>query len=146
MDVSRCYDAITPEAVGAALEASGSSYSDGGEIVRLLRLFRNAGVPGIPVGPDPSAVLANAVLAAVDETLRGGGFRFVRWVDDLVISAPSSRDLGAGELAVEAALARIGLSSNARKHHRFEDPEAAGAFVLRGRGRAGSGLEILPRP
>ncbi|MEA2557236.1 MAG: hypothetical protein QOG88_774 [Actinomycetota bacterium] len=138
MDVVRCYDLIAPEVVGAALEASGASHADGEEIVRLLRLLRDAGVEGIPVGPDPSAVLANAVLAAVDETLRRDGFRFVRWVDDLVISGPGSRDLGAGELAVESALARIGLTSNAAKHHRFEDPEMAGAFVLREGG--GSGL------
>jgi hypothetical protein len=146
MDVSRFYDEITPEMVGAALEASGSSNTDHGDIVRLLRLFRNAGVPGVPVGPDPSAVLANAVLTVVDETLRGGGFHFIRWVDDLLISAPGSRDLSAGESAVEAALARIGLTSNAAKHHRFEDPEMAGAFVLGRGGRAGSGLEILGGP
>jgi hypothetical protein len=138
MDVVRCYDLIAPEVVGAALEASGASHADGEEIVRLLRLLRDAGVEGIPVGPDPSAVLANAVLAAVDETLRRDGFRFVRWVDDLVISGPGSRHLGAGELAVESALARIGLTSNAAKHHRFQDPEIAGAFVLREGG--GSGL------
>lgn len=146
MDVSQCYESITPEAAGRALGNLRVSHAATREIVGLLGVFRQAGVRGIPVGPEPSAVLANAVLAAVDERLRDQGVAFVRWVDDLVLSASCVSELGAGERAVEAALAEMGLASNPAKHHRFADPEAARAFVLRRGVGAGSTLEILAGP
>jgi len=146
MDVSQCYDSITPEAVGAALLRFGVAHAASGEVVRVLGVFREAGVHGIPIGPDPSAVLANAVLAGVDEQLRRRGLNFVRWVDDIVLSARGQGALGAGELAVEAALADIGLASNPAKHHRFLDLGTARAFVLRRSVEAGSTLEILTEP
>ena len=67
MDVTTCYDTITPEVVEDALGGFDVSSSARREIVDVLRIFRDAGVPGIPVGPDPSAILANAVLASVDD-------------------------------------------------------------------------------
>jgi len=146
MDVSQCYESITPEAAGRALARLGVSHAAAWEIVRLLDIFREAGVRGIPVGPEPSAVLANAALAAVDERLRGQGVPFVRWVDDLLLSSSRPATLGAAERAVEESLAELGLVSNPTKHHRFADPEAARAFVLRRGPEAGSTLDILAGP
>lgn len=146
MDVSQCYESITPEAAARALGELHVSDAAVREVVGLLGAFRRAGVPGIPVGPEPSAILANAVLAGVDEGLRGQGVAFVRWVDDLVLSPSHPAALGAGERAVETALAELGLVSNPAKHHRFADVEEARASVL-GRGAgAGSTIEILVAP
>ena len=146
MDVSRCYESITPETVGKTLGALRVSHAAVVEIVGLLGVFRQAGVTGLPVGPEPSAILANVVLAAVDEELRAKEVAFVRWVDDLVLSAPGAASLAAGERAVEMALAEMGLVSNPEKHRRFVDPGAARAFIL-GRGTGASGaLEIIPAP
>jgi RNA-directed DNA polymerase len=131
MDVSRCYDSIGPDAVATALRRFGIPY-DGIEDVRmLLRSFMDAGVPGIPVGPGPSAVLANAVLSAVDDALRFRGVAFTRWVDDLVLAIPTGARTGRIESAVEHALGDIGLRSNSAKHRRFDDRDAANMFILR---------------
>lgn len=146
MDVSTCYESITPQVAGRALGHLGAPHDATREIVRLLEVFRDAGVRGIPVGPAPSAILANAALAGVDERLRGRGVPFVRWVDDLVLSASCTAALGVGERAVEDSLAEMGLASNPTKHHRFADPETARAFVLRRGAGAGSTLEILAEP
>ncbi|MEP7059286.1 MAG: RNA-directed DNA polymerase [Actinomycetota bacterium] len=140
LDVLACYDSIHPEVVGRALEHLGIADVAGREIVSVLAAFRGAGVPGIPVGPAPSAVLANAVLANVDMHLRRNRVRFVRWVDDILISG-DTHSLDAGERALEVALGELGLRSNASKRRRFPDREAANAFLFgTGAGHAASGL------
>src|SRR5205807_804496 len=86
-DVRRCYPSITPGTVAGALEELGACGEDVRAVVALLDRFQEEGVSGLPVGPDPSAVLANAVLASVDRTLERLGCRHVRWVDDVWASA-----------------------------------------------------------
>lgn len=129
MDVEDFYASVTPEAVGAALSASGVPPAAGRDVVALLRVFADAGVTGVPIGPDPSAILANAVLASLDEELRSGQIRFVRWVDDLLIRDERSR-AGTGELAVEAALRTVGLRANHAKHRRGLGREEARLLIL----------------
>ena len=51
----------------------------------LLRRIARAGTPGLPIGPEPSAVLANAVLATADAAATHAGVRLLRWVDDVVL-------------------------------------------------------------
>ncbi len=52
---------------------------------------------GLPQGPGPSAVLANAYLASLDEyieeELAGKNFRYLRYVDDLVLMGRSKEDV-----------------------------------------------------
>ena len=143
MDVLQCYDSITPEAVGVALVRLGVPDHAGRQIVHVLHAFREAGVPGIPVGPEPSAIIANAVLAAVDETLRRRGLGFVRWVDDVVLAGRDAHAVELGVRAIEATLAELGLESNPSKHHWFVDPEMAGAQILGPGAQAPSSIGIL---
>ena len=70
------------------------------------------GVEGLPVGPHASAVLANAVLAQVDRTLRDAGVEHLRWVDDVVLSGV---DVAAALSVFRTALASIGLRANETK-------------------------------
>ena len=78
-DVRDCYGSITPETVEAVLGPEAARAAD------FLRWLRDLGVRGLPVGPEPSAVLANAILARLDTALRTSQVRHVRWVDDLVL-------------------------------------------------------------
>lgn len=78
-DVRDCYGSISPETVEALL-GPGAAHA-----VAFLRRLQDGGVRGLPIGPDPSVVLANAVLAKMDRAIRDTGARHLRWVDDVVL-------------------------------------------------------------
>jgi hypothetical protein len=122
-DVHRCYSSISPAMVGRALRRAGLGTAR--EIEGLLRALERVGVRGLPVGPDASAVLANAVLAQVDRTLAGEGIEYLRWVDDIVVTAA---DPWAALSAIRRAVERIGLRLNEGKTRIVLDPAS-----LRGR-------------
>lgn len=131
-DVRGCYAAITPERVEDALVRLGC----GGEIARgvaaTVRAFERSGVVGLPVGPEPSAVLANAVLAHVDAALDGGGFRHLRWVDDLLVPASGTSSAATALRILESALGEIGLMVAAEKTRVVElsaEPDQSGTLL-----------------
>ena len=73
----------------------------------MLEGWGSSGYEGLPIGPPGSAVLAEAVLAEVDDALRP--LPFLRWADDYLISVPSERAAGEALERLDAALARVGL-------------------------------------
>ena len=109
-DVRRCYASMSPSIVGDALRRVGIPTAC--EIEGFLAGLERIGVEGLPVGPDASAVLANAVLAQVDRTLREAGVDHLRWVDDVVLSGGDAR---AALSVFRGALAAIGLRPNEAK-------------------------------
>jgi hypothetical protein len=97
-DVHECYASIRAVAVERALADLGVAHDDVARVCGLLRSFEERGVTGLPIGPAPSAVLANAVLAPVDRAMRAAASGPVfRWVDDVV--AFTSGRLGAERVA-----------------------------------------------
>lgn len=128
-DVAACYASIGPEVVGSALRALGAT-PEGVERVReMLRAFATAGVPGLPIGPEPSAVLANAVLAVGDRRLAEGGFRHLRWVDDFLVFVDEPADASRALAALEGALSSVGLELSERKTRVVVDPAGAHAVA-----------------
>ena len=108
-DVRACYGSIRGEVVAEALLRAGCHPPTVRSLGLLVELWESTGMPGLPVGPVPSAVLANAVLASVDREVAAEGCSHVRWVDDFVISAPD-RSLGEGVLErLRVSLAAMGL-------------------------------------
>jgi hypothetical protein len=106
----------------------------------LERLARD-GFAGLPVGPEPSGALANAVLVAADRAvLQVGGRPPLRWVDDVLAAAPDERGAGRIVEALSEALGRLGLSLNAAKTRVFEPVPGSVAGV------GGSGSGIPPGP
>lgn len=108
-DVAVFYASVGERALTRALG------DDAEGVLRLLRAFWDDGVTGLPVGPEASAILANAVLAPVDEALRRAGVAPRRWVDDWVVPVPSRRAGGRTLLTLERALGDIGLQLNLAK-------------------------------
>ena len=109
-DVADCYGSITPPVVGRALRSMGVDPSLTGRIERMLRSFEERGVRGLPVGPAPSAVLANAVLASVDDAVaRAAGSPVLRWVDDVVVVGACPARARAAEETYERSLRALGL-------------------------------------
>lgn len=114
-DVRDFYGSVSPPVLARALEGIGCGPRDVRRAVDVVRRMSGQGVRGLPIGPEPSAVLANAVLLAVDRELASAGFRHVRWVDDLVVFAPDARSAGAALVVLTPALARLGLRSAPEK-------------------------------
>jgi hypothetical protein len=140
-DVRDCYGSISPGAVGEALVSLGAYPSVVGRIRRMLERLARDGAAGLPVGPEPSGALANAVLVAADRAvLRVGGRPPLRWVDDVLAAAPDERGAGRIVEALSEALGRLGLSLNAAKTRVFEPVPGSVAGV------GGSGSGIPPGP
>jgi hypothetical protein len=120
-DVRACYSSIAPSVAERRLRSLGVGAPQASAVARFLEwLGDRADVAGLPIGPAPSAVLANAVLAEVDERLDVAGRRFVRWVDDVVVGVSSPDDASAVLELIDEALQRVGLDRNDAKT-RFAD-------------------------
>ncbi len=125
LDVADCYASIRPGTVAAALASVGA---EGEAVRRFLDELAEHGVAGLPVGPEPSAVLANAVLHRLDVVIASQGIPHVRWVDDVVAVAESQRDAGRVLDVARRSLEELGLRPNAEKtlvedrRRRSQDP------------------------
>jgi hypothetical protein len=112
-DVRSCYASIAPAVVERRLRLLGCA-EDASSVRAVLERLRELGVRGLPVGPRASAVLANAVLARVDEEIAAAGALHLRWVDDLAVF-PGGRDPERVLDRVAVALHDLGLSLAAEK-------------------------------
>jgi hypothetical protein len=123
-DVRACYRSIRPDVVGRALRAAGCDAFRSASVVAFLRRLEAIGVVGLPIGPEPSPVLANAVLAAVDRSLAAAGVRHLRWVDDVVAAAAHPDDAERVLAVIERALRPLALQLNRSKTRVVVDPSA----------------------
>ena len=108
-DVRECYASIGPKVVQERLALLGAPPEIASEVGSWLRVFGDSGVVGLPVGPEPSAVLADAVLFAGDTALRASGIPHLRWVDDVVIASPDRRSAAGALDRLRRAWAAVGL-------------------------------------
>lgn len=114
-DVRACYPSIAPSAVHLSLDRLGCDRADIARVLDGLRRFEDLGVPGLPIGPEPSAVLANAVLSQLDGALQAAGHRHVRWVDDTVVFLRREHEAGGVLELMKQALSAVGLELAAEK-------------------------------
>ncbi len=143
-DVRRCYASIGDAVVGDALERSGCGSGDVRAVLAFLDDVHRVGVSGLPVGPEPSAVLANAVLARADDAIRAFGARHLRWVDDFWIFAPDRDAASAAVSGLRNALGSAGLSLSPAKTRLIDRPGEIAEVVATGRVSAGTGRYHRP--
>jgi hypothetical protein len=138
-DVRDCYGSMGERALHAI--------RIGPELDGFLRALADAGVRGVPVGPDPSAILANAILAIADREAAAAGCRAIRWVDDVLLVAAGR---GSAQRAFDAwrrALAELGLEAHEGKTRRFVAGRGCGAFLAgSGSGPGSGGRDIIAAP
>lgn len=115
-DVRDCYGSVSPDAVSSVLGPAADP------LVAFLRRLGDAGVRGLPVGPDPSAVVANASLEPLDDAVRSSGAGHFRWVDDLVLWG-TRREAIRGLDALHRAAAGLGLELHPGKTRLLEGPD-----------------------
>jgi hypothetical protein len=123
-DARACYASISPIVLARRLIALGTPETCVDEIASWLHAFEELGIEGLPVGPAVSAVLADAVLSAGDEAIRGAGAAHARWVDDVAIFAPDARTRTDALLALRRSWASFGLELHDGKTLLFDDPVA----------------------
>jgi hypothetical protein len=114
-DVRSCFASITSEVVGERLLRLGCHPAEVGSVLSILERFGEHGVAGLPVGPQASAVLANAVLGAADEAVVASGAHHLRWVDDFLIFPRRERDAAEVLERLAAALDELGLELASEK-------------------------------
>ncbi|MGZ8565572.1 MAG: RNA-directed DNA polymerase, partial [Actinomycetota bacterium] len=102
-------------------------------ITEVLESLEREGLRGLPVGPEASAILANAVLAGADLAARHAGAGVVRWVDDVALVGPDRRTVLRSFDAWAKHLATLGLRPHDGKTSLILPGEAAS-----GRGAIGS--------
>jgi reverse transcriptase-like protein len=122
-DVRDCYGSISPETIAALLGPQAA------HAVGFLRRIHERGVRGLPIGPDPSAVLANAVLSELDLAIRSTGARHLRWVDDVVVWG-STADVRHALRALDVVAAPMGLALHQEKTRVLADRDEARAVSL----------------
>ncbi|HVF08342.1 MAG TPA: RNA-directed DNA polymerase [Actinomycetota bacterium] len=124
-DVRDCYGSIGPASVSSALHRVGARRERIEDLAEMLRSFEARGVRGLPVGPDPSAVLANAVLAPVDSAVREVvGFEAIRWVDDIVVFTRDVAEARRTAAAFHRAVRALGLEAHDSKCRVIDEPDA----------------------
>jgi hypothetical protein len=122
-DVHDCYGSISPETIAALLGPEAAHAVD------FLRRVHERGVRGLPIGPDPSALLANAVLSEMDRAIRSTGARHLRWVDDVFLWG-SCADVRHALSALDDVAARLGLALHREKTRFLADRHEARAVAL----------------
>jgi len=138
-DVRDCYPSVGERALEAV------ACSD--ELRTFLRGMADAGVRGIPVGPEPSAILANGVLAYADRAAGAAGCRPIRWVDDVVMVAAGRRPVIRAFDAWRRALGELGLEAHDGKTRMFADAgEALVTIGSLGTSGVTSAHGIIPEP
>jgi Reverse transcriptase (RNA-dependent DNA polymerase) len=112
-DAADCYGSVDIRILERRLRTLGARAAELRPLLAILERFHEHGLRGLPVGPAASAILANALLGHVDESLarRGGGarVRHLRWVDDIIVFAPDDRSARDALARFEDALGEVGL-------------------------------------
>ncbi|MEX2275441.1 MAG: RNA-directed DNA polymerase [Actinomycetota bacterium] len=111
-DIRDCYRSIAPSILEDCLR---DLALDPRPLLRVLASTERLGLRGLPVGPYPSALLAEAVLGRIDRAMRAPGIRHVRWVDDVVITGRSPRDVRSALRRFEEAAGDLGLDISRSK-------------------------------
>jgi hypothetical protein len=125
-DVAEFFPSVSPDAAARALLAASASPEDATRVAVMLEGWAELGYRGLPIGPAASAVIANAVLLAVDGVI---GAPFVRWVDDYLVAVGSDR--GATEVLerMDEAMERSGLRRSLPKTRLSRGPGWLGSAL-----------------
>jgi hypothetical protein len=111
VDIADFYNQIYSHRVRGAIEAAAPALANlAHDVERVVHTVNAGASKGIPVGGDPSAILAEGVLIDVDQLIRRYGLEHTRYVDDIrIYSADEERLHGMLE----------SLSEYLYEHHRL---------------------------
>lgn len=145
-DVRDCYASIQGPALAHALRRSGAREESVQVLLDLLAHLADEGIQGLPVGPEPSAVLANVVLACGDRALRRSGAPHLRWVDDFVVFTTGRLHSTRALDSLRRSLGEWGLELNEPKTAILEPGEARAKLLGGELHASGPGRAMMPAP
>jgi hypothetical protein len=114
-DIEAFYERIAPERLRAGLEACGVDPAVAERVADLLEFWQGRGGVGLPIGPNASRILAEAVLQPIDRRLAAAGIPFLRYADDYRVFAPNVETAQAHLSVLAQAVERAGFTLNERK-------------------------------
>ncbi len=135
-DVADFYPTVYTHAVEWALHGKAASKARlgqknhqktfGAELDAAVRSGQDGQTKGLPIGPDTSLVIAEAIMCAVDEELqqefRDIGRYATRWFDDLMVFTSSQSEAEEIVLRWQSILLKYDLMVSTRKTSIFEGP------------------------
>ncbi|MHB1582791.1 MAG: RNA-directed DNA polymerase [Acidimicrobiales bacterium] len=124
LDVKSYYPSIDLETLARVLITDlGCSPGDVEMITELLRDWQDVwGVKGVPIGPEASGLLGNAMLVPLDWAFDAAGIGFTRFTDDVTLFLRPGHDWDAIHEQVVAVLGSLGLELNEKKTRYVTDP------------------------
>ena len=134
-DIRPFYPSVTPQQVERDVRTFAPALVASGVRLILEKHAIDAGVPGLPIGPESSACLANVVLTHADHVLqRFVGVEALRWSDDLYLVDGVQPAVEECFGAWSRALNEIGLTVSHQKTEKSWDLGISGGeLVARGR-------------
>jgi len=115
-DIKSFFASVRTDSLIRFLRSCGCAKISIRHVQRMLTTWQSRnGVPGLPIGPEASALLANGLLAPVDQAIIMTGAEFRRWADDTLIFAWTLAECDAAVEAATVALAKLGLRYSPEK-------------------------------
>ena len=111
-DVAGFFSEVTPALAEHSAAKAGAPRAERHRLRAILERFQEAGVVGLPIGPAPSALVAEAVLAPIDQLLDRARVPYIRWVDDIAVGGS---DPGAALRIIAESLSSLGLHHHPAK-------------------------------
>lgn len=125
-DVRRYYPSIDLGLLASSLAGCGCDPLAVSLLQRLLDRWQDRdGLPGLPVGPEASAVLGNVFLKPVDDCLEALGVEHLRWMDDMLLLAGSPKLCRAAVGRLDHELTALQLLRSTAKTEFFDTPQEA---------------------
>ena len=117
IDIADFYNQIYSHRVRASIEASGNGLEGlAADVESVIHAVNSGASKGIPVGCDPSALMAEGIMIDVDQLIARYGVRHTRYVDDIrMYSDDPQRLLGVIESISEYLYDHHRLHLNASK-------------------------------
>ncbi len=118
-DVTNYFPSIATEILIKHLTSLSAPREAVSYVEAALLSWQGAGLKGIPIGPETSALLGNVFLSPIDDELTSLGFKYVRLTDDLVVLPPHT-GVGLDDVVslIDDRLAQLGLKRSELKTER----------------------------
>ncbi|WP_437732100.1 RNA-directed DNA polymerase [Sorangium sp. So ce1335] len=104
LDITDFYNQISHHSIENQLTRCGLSAQDVKILMNLLKSSTASVSKGIPVGPHPTHLLAEASLIPIDELMTQRGFDFCRYVDDIHVFCDNEETAQVALFAIAGAL------------------------------------------